>query len=95
MEEQTIPVPAEALRQAAKSATNEVQEYRQLGHKHSATRREKQIAEAYEALNGADGEFVSVKAGTLSGLTAAARYTNETRQYINCCRHYLKQYKVW
>ena len=89
-----IPVPAEALRQVASSATEEVSAARERGHKSTARRTERKLSEAYRALDGNDGEYVSVSASTVSTLAAAADY-REVGEYSSCCRHYLEQYNYW
>jgi len=89
-----IPVPAEALRQVASSATKEVSAARERGHMSTARMTERGLGEAYSALDGNDGEYVSVSASAVSRLTAAADY-HEVGDYRNCCRHYLEQYNYW
>ena len=90
----SIPVPAEALRQVASSATEEVSAARERGHKSTARMTERDLSEAYRALDGNDGEYVSVSASAVARLTAAADYS-EVADYCNCCRHYLEQYNYW
>ena len=89
-----IPVPAEALRQVASSATEEVSAARERGHKSTARRTERAISEAYAALDGQDGEYVSIDGTMLSTLTGAANIS-EVGGYNDCCRQYLEQYDVW
>ena len=89
-----IPVPAEALRQVASSATEEVSAARERGHKSTASSVERNLSEAYRALEGNDGEYVSVSASALSTLTVASDYS-EVGDYRTCCRHYLEQYNYW
>ena len=89
-----IPVPAEALRQVASSATEEVSAARKRGHKSTARSVERNLSEAYRALDGNDGEYVSVSASAVATLTAAANY-REVGDYSNCCRHDLEQYNYW
>ena len=89
-----ISVPAEALRQVASSATEEVSAARERGHKATARATELELSEAYRALDGNGGEYVSVNASTVSRLTAAAN-RREVGEYCDCCRHYLEQYNYW
>ena len=89
-----IPVPAEALRQVASSATEEVSAARERGHKSTARHVERDLSKAYRALDGNDGEYVSVSASAVSTLAAAADQ-REVGEYSSCCRHYLEQYNHW
>ena len=89
-----IPVSAEALRQVASSATEEVSAARERGHKSTARMTERNLSEAYRALDGNDGEYVSVSASAVSTLAAAADQ-REVGEYSSCCRHYLEQYNYW
>ena len=89
-----IPVPAEALRQVASSATKEVSAARERGHDATARHVERDLSKAYRALDGNDGEYVSVSASAVSTLASAADY-REVGDYSNCCRHYLEQYNYW
>ena len=89
-----VPVPAEALRQVASSATEEVSAARERGHKATARQTEQAISEAYAALDGRDGEYVSIDATCLSTLTSASDI-NEVPGYEDCCKTYLQQYNVW
>ena len=89
-----VPVPAEALRQVASSATKEVAAARERGHTATAWETEKAVSEAFDALDGNDGEYVSIDGTKLSSLTAAST-VSDVRGYRECCRHYLEQYDVW
>ena len=90
----SIPVPAEALRKVASSATEEVSAARERGHEFTARRVERKLSEAYRALDGNDGEYVSVSASAVSTLASAADQ-REVGDYSSCCRHYLEQYNYW
>ena len=67
---------------------------RERGHKSTARMTERDLSEAYRALDGNDGEYVSVSASAVGRLTAAADY-REVGDYSDCCRHYLEQYNYW
>lgn len=92
---ETIPVPAEALRQVAKGATESLDKDRKEGYKATARSKERRLSKAYKALNGQDGEYVSVDAPVVSSLTAASRSSSINQEYADCCKHYLQQYGVW
>ena len=92
----SIPVPAEALRQVAQGAAESIDTDRTNGYKATARNKERALSQAYTALNGHDGEYVSVQSHVVSRLTAGARASDSINQeYVDCCRHYLEQYGVW
>ncbi len=88
-----IPVPAEAARQLAIEASKEIPEHRAHGRYGSAERLEKRVAEVFHALDGKDGEFVSISSRALSSITAAG--TQGAVTYAECARVFLEQYDVW
>jgi hypothetical protein len=90
---QKIPIPAETARQMATEATEDIHRHREAGRKHSAKDLEQRIAETFEALDGKDGEFVSLSATTVS--TLAAESTLDVPEYVEGARVYLEQYGVW
>jgi|APHM01.1.fsa_nt_gi hypothetical protein len=90
---QQIPVPAEVVRQIATEASDSVTDLREKGYYASAERREQQVAKAFDALDGRDGEFVSISSRVVSSLTAEA--TNEVPDYAEAARVFLEQYGIW
>jgi|APHM01.1.fsa_nt_gi hypothetical protein len=88
-----IAVPAEVVRQIATEAADEVHYHRQEGRKAYARSLEDDIAEAFAALEGKDGEFVSIDGSVVSALTAEA--VIEAPDYAEAARTFLKQYNVW
>lgn len=90
---QNIPVPAEVVRQIATSASEDIHRHRSEGRKATARSMEENISKALYALNGQDGEFISIDATVVSNLTAAS--TNRVPSYADAARVYLEQYNIW
>lgn len=95
MERQTVPIPAESLRTIARNAADNVTVERQAGRINNAKELERQVSEAFMALNGEAGEFVSIEANTLSSLAAFGGMSDEAWKHRKCARHFLEQYGVW
>jgi hypothetical protein len=93
MTEDNIPVPAESIRQLAISAAEEVAKHREAGRKASAQRLERHISEAFDAVRGKDGEFVSINEMAVSSL--AAEGCIDTFDHADAAEVYLEKYGVW
>jgi hypothetical protein len=88
-----IPVPAEAARQLAIEASKEITRHREEGRKATARSLEREVAEVFNALEGKDGEFVSLSSSAVSSITAES--SMRSIEYAECARVFLEQYDVW
>jgi len=88
-----IPIPAETARQIATQATEDIHRHREAGRKATAKALEHQIGEVLDALDGKDGEFVSLSASTVSTLVSESHL--DVPEYAEGARVYLKKYGVW
>lgn len=90
---QNIPVPAEVVRQMAIEASDEIDAARERGHRHTAESLEKHISTAFAALDGKDGEYVSIDGSAVAAL--ASRSTTEVPKYTRAATVYLEKYGIW